>query len=515
MSKNPAWLDDCIIYQIYPQSFYDTNNDGIGDLNGIKEKLPYIKSLGVNAIWLNPFYESPFDDAGYDISDYYKVAPRYGTNEDFVSLCESAHNLGIKVICDLVPGHTSITHPWFKESSKKERNEYSDRYIWTNSKNETFFRMNVRDYERDGQYRCNFFAIQPSLNYGYARPYLPWQHHYNDACCIETRNEIKKVMDYWTNLGCDGFRADMANSLVKSDNDSSATIEVWKDIISWYNEKHPNCIMISEWGDADRAIEGGFNIDMMLCDKHISYASLFRFEDFDRKGHSYFKKEGKGIIYDFLDYYKYIYEKTKDKGFISIPTSSHDLHRITEHLDNDELMVSYVFIFTMPGIPILYYGDEIGMKYIPGLEKEGSKDRGGSRTPMQWNCNKKNFGFSDNNNPYLPVDPNPNAPCVNTQESNNDSLLNFTKKLTCLRHKHKALMSKGDFKTLSTGSTYPFGYERKYENETIHILLNPANTNELWIDDKDSKEILLCHNASVENRIVRLGPSSYIVYVVE
>ena len=127
------WLDSAIFYEIYPQSFRDSNADGIGDIPGIIEKLDYVKDLGCNAIWLNPCFESPFGDAGYDISDFYSVAPRYGTNADLKRLFDEAHRKGIKILLDLVAGHTSSEHPWFKESMKAQRNEYTDRYVWTNS----------------------------------------------------------------------------------------------------------------------------------------------------------------------------------------------------------------------------------------------------------------------------------------------------------------------------------------------------------------------------------------------
>jgi len=131
--KCPDWVHNAVFYQIYPQTYYDSNGDGIGDLNGIIQKLDYIKSLGVDAIWLNPFFESPFRDAGYDISDYYKVAPRYGTNEDAKRMFEEAHKRGLKIIFYWVISYTSIDHPWFKESAKQEPNKYSNWYIWTDN----------------------------------------------------------------------------------------------------------------------------------------------------------------------------------------------------------------------------------------------------------------------------------------------------------------------------------------------------------------------------------------------
>ena len=179
-SRCPSWLAKAVFYQVYPQSFYDANGDGIGDLQGIIEKLDYIQSLGCNAIWINPCFVSPFHDAGYDIADYYKIAPRYGTKADMKRLFKKAAKRQIKVCLDFVPGHTSIEHPWFRESCKPIRNEYTNRYIWTNSvwdsgcENMTFIK-GVAD--RDGNYASNFFSSQPALNYGYAKtdPAKPWQ----------------------------------------------------------------------------------------------------------------------------------------------------------------------------------------------------------------------------------------------------------------------------------------------------------------------------------------------------
>ena len=165
----PKWLNDAVFYEIYPQSFYDTNGDGIGDINGIIEKLDYVKGLGCNAIWLNPIYDSPFMDAGYDVRDYYKVAPRYGTNEDLVRLFEAAHRKNMKILLDLVPGHTSDTHPWFQAAKRARETDLSNRYIFTKSVWDAppEYRMMCGLCERDGNYMVNFFSSQPALNYGF------------------------------------------------------------------------------------------------------------------------------------------------------------------------------------------------------------------------------------------------------------------------------------------------------------------------------------------------------------
>ena len=177
MTKRPKWLETAVFYEIYPQSFKDTDGDGIGNINGITEKLTYIKELGCTAIWINPCFDSPFGDAGYDVSDYCKVAPRYGTNEDLVRLFNEAHKLDMHIILDLVPGHTSWKHPWFIESMKAERNEFTDRYIWTDSiwESPEGYGSLRGISERDGSCAVNFFTHQPALNYGFYKPNRPWQ----------------------------------------------------------------------------------------------------------------------------------------------------------------------------------------------------------------------------------------------------------------------------------------------------------------------------------------------------
>ena len=154
--NNPTWLKNAMIYNVYPQSFYDTNGDGIGDLKGVEAKLDYIKSLGCNIIWMNPIFESPFRDAGYDITDFYTVAPRYGTNDDLKRLCESAKKRDMHIVLDLVAGHTSLECEWFQRSAEYDRNEYSDRYVWTNEIGDLGDGTFINGYsDRDGSYMKN------------------------------------------------------------------------------------------------------------------------------------------------------------------------------------------------------------------------------------------------------------------------------------------------------------------------------------------------------------------------
>ena len=207
MSK---WLDNAVFYEIYPQSFNDTNADGIGDFQGIIEKLDYIRELGCNAIWINPCFLSPFGDAGYDVADYYRVAPRYGTNEDLKRVFEEAHKRDMHVLLDLVPGHTSVEHPWFKESMKADRNEFTDRYVWTNNVWEAPEGMgSLRGIsERDGACAINFFSNQPALNYGFYQPdpEKPWQQSFDDEGPQATLAAMEDVMRFWLNRDSSSFK---------------------------------------------------------------------------------------------------------------------------------------------------------------------------------------------------------------------------------------------------------------------------------------------------------------------
>ena len=462
----PEWLKNTVFYEIYPQSFQDTNSDGIGDIEGIIRRLDYISSLGCNALWINPCFDSPFMDAGYDVRDYKKVAPRYGTNEDLIRLFSEAHTRGIKVLLDLVPGHTSDEHPWFKESCKAEKNEYSDRYVWT----EHAF-QGIADHpyisgmkERAGSYMLNFFASQPALNYGWLNRTEHWMSAPDSPEAISTREAMKNIMRFWLDRGCDGFRVDMADSLVKNDdNDKSATAAIWKDIRSMMDESYPEAALVSEWSNPYQAIcIGGFHMDFYLDHHYNGYNTLLR--DYETEGgdHSFFKKDAGGEISRFLNDYLPKYEVSKDKGYISMFTCNHDTPRPANTLSADELKLAYAFILTMPGVPFIYYGDEIGMKFLDVKTKEGGYQRTGSRTPMQWD-DSINKGFSDADPEllYLPVDSSENAPSVQAQEPDPGSLLNETRRLIALRHKYTDLQADASFSVIrSGGPNEPFVYSR-------------------------------------------------------
>ncbi|MGN1235402.1 MAG: alpha-amylase family glycosyl hydrolase, partial [Christensenellaceae bacterium] len=418
MNMLPEWLKTAFFYEIYPQSFFDTNGDGVGDIPGMIAKLPYIASLGCNAIWVNPWYESPFLDAGYDVSDYKKIAPRYGTIDDAKRFFEEAHRAGFHVLIDLVPGHTSWEHLWFRESCRAAKNAYTDRYVWTDTIWDDGGMPTLRGVsERDGCVRVNFFSHQPALNYGYAQPDRPWQQSVGDDGPTATKEAIKDVMRFWLDLGADGFRVDMAASLVKNDPGSEATIRLWQEFRAFLDEEYPDCAMVSEWGMPFRAIRGGFHMDFLLHFAMPGYTSLFRGE------HPFFSREGKGDITVFTKEYEDSYAQAWGKGLICIPSGNHDMRRLAFGRDEQELKVCFAFLYTMFGAPYLYYGDEIGMRYLEGIPSvEGGYDRTGSRSPMQWDGTAL-AGFSDCEKTYIPLDPDPARPNVASAEKDPSSLL--------------------------------------------------------------------------------------------
>ena len=354
----PSWLNDAVFYEIYPQSFYDSNGDGIGDINGIIQKLDYVKGLGCNAIWLNPVYDSPFMDGGYDVRDYYKVAPRYGTNDDLVRLFEAAHRKKMKILLDLVPGHTSDTHPWFLAAKRAQESDLSNRYIFTKSVWDAppEYRMMCGICQRNGNYMVNYFSSQPALNYGFAEITHPeWQLPVDHPDCLRTAEAIKAVMRFWLDKGADGFRVDMADSLVKNDDDKKATAKIWRGVREMLDAEYPEAAMVSEWCCPDRAItDAGFHMDFYLDHYGNGYSRLFRFGEWGDL--AVFNPNGLGDLKGFAEEYLPAYNRTKDKGYICFMTNNHDMPRVPAYLDKQAIKLVNAFIFTMPGVPFLYYG---------------------------------------------------------------------------------------------------------------------------------------------------------------
>ena len=549
-TKGPDWLKDAVIYQVYPSSYQDSDGNGIGDIPGVISRLDYIQSLGVTAIWFNPVFVSGWQDGGYDIIDFYRVDPRFGTNSDLVELVRQAHARGMKVLLDLVAGHTSDKHPWFLQSSEGKDLRYSDYFIWTDrlpdrKAEEEFKEMmsspnplrNTRGKwmsstaPRGKFYNKNFYAGQPSLNYGYAHPSpdRPWEQPVDAPGPRAVKNELKNIISFWYDKGVDGFRVDMAHSLVKDDEDKAETIKLWREIREWMDRNYPDHILMAEWGVPKFCLAAGFNVDMCLNGTRTSVRRMYFDHKHQADGGSYFSLDGAApslkdlygnpwpedqidreekpadMLKSFYDYFTDQVAWSRDWGYFASASSNHDHLRMNLGGRNtpEQLKVMMAWFMTMP-LPILYYGDEIGMRSLVDLPSvEGAnyngKERAGARTPMQWDSSA-NAGFSScaPQDLYLPVcpewtpatslplyeqwkqkgSPKPTAKgmvTVESQDPDPSSLLNWTRALIGLRHAEPALWSDSEFiPVFDESHPYPMVYKRSNGSSTVLVALNPT-----------------------------------------
>ena len=493
----PKWLDNAAIYHIYPSSFKDSDGDGYGDLEGIRSKLDYVKTLGFNTIWISPVFCSMFEDGGYDITDYYKVDPRFGTNTDLENLVKDAHAKGLRICLDLVAGHTSDKHPWFVESANGDRNgHYSDYYIWMDSEDGKPRDSEKKkwvdcNYPRGARYMKNYYDVQPALNYGYLspEPSRPWEQSYDAPGPKAVRQELKNIIAFWFDKGVDGFRCDLAWSLVKGDDEEFHGVrKLWDEIFSWTSANYPDRIFLSEWSSPVESISCGFDIDIIRhngCGKTMYRDLVYntrRYADSSTGIYPpydcWFDKAGKGKISSFVIPFTEMYHKTLGQGFPCMPTSSHDTWRMNrnQRSDPEELKTMMTFFLTMPWVPIVYYGEEIGMRSMDGVPAvEGSRDRSAERTPMQWGAGPT-AGFSTcaPEKLYLPIDPSPTRPTVENEINDAGSMYSWTKGLLALRASIPALGNTGDWKYASNpDQPYPAVYERSANGEKYLVVINP------------------------------------------
>jgi len=484
--KNSKWYLTSIFYQIYPQSFQDSNADGIGDLEGIIFRLDYLKELGIDAVWLNPIYPSPFKDAGYDVADYKNIASRYGNLEIFDRLIREAHKRDIKIIMDLVFNHTSNEHPWFKESQRIQKNRYSKWYVWCLP----FKSIDLGSgswarwvSERYDSYYHQFTFYQPDLNFGF--PDLPKEYgnSYDDPDIKALREELKSVVRFWLDRGVDGFRCDVADWLVQ---------EKGKKGIHEYTARFWNEVreVIDSYGDKAFIAEGFCHVDDILkckfngtffipqCWKLLCPYPMGREEEFSWE--SFFSPEGGDITWFVEEYFNEYNQIIGHDGMISMISGSHDMPRMSYICKKDKIIKTYfAMLLTYPTAPFIYYGDEIGMRYWENLpSKEGACFRAGSRTPMQWS-GEENAGFSsaDSSKLYFPVNEDYLERNVEKQKNFSDSILNTVKELIKLRKSNPSL---GPFAGIhhlhlkKEDKTYI--YSRYDDKNAFVIALNPSDT---------------------------------------
>ena len=481
-----SWLADAVIYEIYPQSFADSNADGIGDLRGVIDHLDYLQWLGVDVIWFNPCFDSPFRDAGYDVTDYLRIAPRYGTNDDMVALIGAARRRGIRVLLDLVAGHTSIDHPWFTHAAADPADH---RYIWADRAGAGFV---PSPGPRQGFYLKNFFPEQPALNFGYAKldPDEAWRQLPDAPGPRVNRQALREIIAYWLDHGAAGFRVDMAFSLVKDDPDLAETTALWREIGDWMRTNHPEAVLLPESDEgktADAGLRGGFDADFALV-IHPEHSALFNNGTTGilpwqaHREPCYFDAdvdpvEGADALGRFLSLWNHRLDQVGPDRPLVIPTADHDFSRLaTGDRTGRQLAAAFTFLLTWGSIPSIYYGDEIGMRNLEGVPaKEGSRwnpgyDRAGCRTPMQWDDTLPNAGFS--NAPtaalYLPQDPDPHRPTVAAQRDAPDSLLAHVRHLIRLRRATPPLRTSASRTILASG--YPLAFLRGHSHL---IVVNP------------------------------------------
>ncbi|GAA3338311.1 alpha-amylase family glycosyl hydrolase [Amorphoplanes nipponensis] len=487
------WLADAVIYEIYPQSFADSDGDGIGDLRGVIDHLDHIASLGVDTVWFNPCFVSPFVDAGYDVADYLTIAPRYGTNDDMVELVARARERGIRVLLDLVAGHTSIEHPWFRaELAADGPDPAGDRYIWVDDLPAREWAVDIPGTPawvrspgpRKGWYLKNFYDEQPALNFGWvARPdNEPWRAAIDAPGPRRNRQALQDVMAYWLDRGVSGFRVDMAFSLVKDElwaEGVAQSAALWREIREWLDVAYPEAVLLPEGAEPRTGRPLAFHADFFLVIL-AEHASLFDNHSagllpFQEPREPFFDAAGRGSTRLFLDAWARAREADPGRPIV-LATADHDFNRLrTGPRTREQLGAALTFLFTWGSVPSLYYGDEIGMRYLPGMpDVEGAicnpaYNRAGCRTPMQWG-DGPNAGFStaDPERLYLPVDPDADRPTVAAQEDDPSSTLALVRELVALRRATPALGGRGSTRVVHEG--YPLAYVR---GEAYLVVVNP------------------------------------------
>ena len=498
------WWKEAVAYQIYPRSFMDSNNDGIGDLQGIISKLDYLKDLGIDVIWICPVYKSPNDDNGYDISDYQDIMSDFGTMEDFNELLSEIHKRNMKIIIDLVINHTSDEHPWFIESKSSKQNPKRDWYIWREGKDnkepnnwESIFKGSAWEYdENTKEYYLHLFSKkQPDLN---------WENE-------DMRNEIYKMINWWLDKGIDGFRVDAIShinkeeGLVDMDNpdnlkyvpsfDKHMNVEGIHDYLRELKENTFSKYDIMTVGEAN-GVKAEQATDW-VGENDGKFNMLFQFEHIDLWNSSEFN----------LPNLKKVWNKwqvnLENDGWNALFIENHDITRVVSSWGDDTRFLKEsakalgLLYFMHKGTPFIYQGQEIGMTNVKfndineyddirsineynqlinqgmspkdALEHIWNTSRDNTRTPMQWD-DSLNAGFSKSN-PWIHVNPNYRYINVKEQLEDDDSILNFYKKMIKIKKSSECLIY-GKYNLILEDDTNIFAYERILNDEKFLVICN-------------------------------------------
>ena len=491
LQNDPLWYKDAIIYELHVRSFYDSNADGIGDFAGLIQKLDYLQELGVNTLWLLPFYPSPLKDDGYDIADYYNIHPAYGQMADFQDFLDEAHRRGLRVITELVINHTSDQHPWFQKARRAAPGSRArDFYVWSDDRDKyKGVRIIFKDSESSNwawdevakaYYWHRFYSHQPDLNFD--NP--------------EVHKAIYKVVDYWFGMGVDGLRVDAVPYLYEREGTSCENLPethaFLKELRAHVDKKYKNRLLLAEanqwpedavpyFGKGDE-FHMAFHFPIMpRLFMAIGMEDRFPIIDILRQTPpipencqwAIFLRNHDELTLEMVtdeerDYMYRVYANDPDARLnLGIR------RRLAPLLNNDrrKLEMMNALLFSLPGTPVVYYGDEIGMGDNIYLG-----DRNGVRTPMQWSANR-NAGFSHANPQqlYLPAitDPAYHYKSVNveTQQANPDSFLSWMKRIIALNKRYKAF-GRGSIEFLQPENHKVLVFLRRYQGETILVIAN-------------------------------------------
>ena len=544
------WWKEGIVYQIYPRSFKDTSGNGVGDLRGIIHKLDYIKSLGVTMVWLNPIYESPNDDNGYDISDYRAIMKEFGSMEDFDELLEGLHKRGIKFIMDVVVNHSSDEHEWFQQSRSSRNNPYRDYYHWWPAEKGkpnhrwSFFDENSDawkyDEQTDAYYLHYFSQKQPDLN---------WENP-------KVRQEVYDIMKFWAEKGVDGFRLDAFQYVSKDitfppfpegyDVDVPSVIEyhgMGPHIHSYLKEMNEQVLSKYDVFAVSEGVGSTLQDAHDLVDKDRNELQMaYHFEATDMV-----TTLEKCTLAQFKESFTKWDKSFAEKGWIAIYLSNHDQSRFINRYGSDKpafkdysAKLLNTFILSMRGTPYTYYGDELGMTNIGFTKIEQYKDiaaingytkaatdgedldhylkklnllsRDNGRTPMQWD-DTNNAGFSSET-PWLPVHENHTTVNVATQQNDHNSVLNHFRKMVALR-KENLLLVYGEYKIIKEEHPTIYAYSRTLDDEQMKILLNfSESTSKINLLDLGLYKEVLINNYNellIDKNTITLQPYQAVV----
>ena len=552
-----AWWKEAVMYQIYPRSFKDSNGDGIGDLNGITEKMDYLKELGIDVIWLSPVYESPNDDNGYDISNYRGIMKDFGTMEDYDRMLAAAHERGIRIVMDLVVNHTSDEHPWFIESRRSKDNPYRDYYIWREGKDGkepnnwgSCFSGPAWEYDSttDMYYLHLFSKKQPDLN---------WDNP-------KVRDEVFDMMDWWCRKGIDGFRMDVISMISKVPGlpDGTPGANGFGDFGPYVcNGPHVHEYL----QEMNRRVLSRYDLltvgecSGVTVEEAKKYASLdgkelnmvFQFEHMDLDGGESFKWNDKKI--DLVELKKVLTKwqvSLMGKAWNSLYWCNHDQPRMISRLGDDsdacrELSAKMLAtcLHMMQGTPYVYQGEELGMTNVPFESLEDFRDiesinayhelveqdhvldgetmlrylryksRDNARTPVQWD-DTENAGFTTGT-PWIMVNPNYKKINAKEQMSRADSVFHYYQKLISLRHEMDIIVY-GDYELLLPEDPAVYAYTRSLGEEKLLILCN-FSREEQKVDlpascKEENPEVLIANykDPSLERETLR--PYEAVVY---